>query len=45
VVEVERNRWPSFAPNLADSGGALEGSRREVEEGLEGRGRGFRIGS
>ena len=24
-LEVERDRWPSDAPNLADSGGALEG--------------------
>jgi hypothetical protein len=40
---AEIENWPYFAPNLADSG--TQGLRREVEEGLEGRGRGFRLGA
>jgi len=32
--KVEGDRWPSVAPNLADSGGALEGSRSLARDGL-----------
>jgi hypothetical protein len=34
--QVTGGRWPSVAPNLADSGGAMEGLRREGVKGLRG---------
>jgi len=33
-VLIIRDWWPSVAPNLADSGGALEGSRWLARDGL-----------
>jgi hypothetical protein len=39
--QVKGGRWPSVAPNLADSGGAMEGCRIKV--GLDAKWGGFKV--